>query len=132
MNSLQEMFGLPSYQLHHDALKNVFNAKMQEGQSVRELVLDMINQFNIAEANGGIVCEHNQVAFILHSLPTSYMSFRTNASMNKIQFNLTTLLSELQIYEVVLKSKSKNVVKGEANVAHSKKKFLKGSSSLTD
>ena len=52
MESLQEMFGQPSSQIQHEALKYVYNARMKEDQSVREHVLDLMVQFNVAEMNG--------------------------------------------------------------------------------
>ncbi|XP_050937748.1 uncharacterized protein LOC127148308 [Cucumis melo] len=42
MDSLQEMFGQASYQIKHDALKYIYNARMNEGASVREHVLNMM------------------------------------------------------------------------------------------
>ena len=48
--------------------------------------------------------------------------------MNKIRYNLTTLLNELQTFQSLMKNKEPQ--KGEANVVHSKK-FYKGSSSGT-
>ncbi|KAA0045350.1 gag/pol protein [Cucumis melo var. makuwa] len=99
---------------------------MKEGTSVREHVLDMIMHFNIAEVNGGAIDEANQVSFILESLPKSFIPFQTNASPNKIEFNLTTLLNELQHFQNLTNGKGKKV---EANVATPKRKFLRGSSS---
>ncbi|KAA0036106.1 gag/pol protein [Cucumis melo var. makuwa] len=72
---------------------------MKEGTSVREHVLDMMMHFNIAD---------------------------TNASLNKIEFNLTTLLNEFQLFQNLTKGKGKEV---EANVATTKGKFERGSSS---
>ena len=42
MDSLREMFGQPSIQIKQEAIKYIYNARMIEGQSVREHVLDMI------------------------------------------------------------------------------------------
>ncbi|TYK11034.1 gag/pol protein [Cucumis melo var. makuwa] len=72
---------------------------MKKGTSAREHVLDMMMHFNIAEVNGGAIDEANQVSFILESLPKSFIPFQTNASLNKIEFNLTTLLNELQRFQ---------------------------------
>ncbi|KAA0040309.1 gag/pol protein [Cucumis melo var. makuwa] len=55
--------------------------------------------FNIAEVNGDAIDEANHVSFILESLPKSFIPFQTNASLNKIEFNLTTLLNELQRFQ---------------------------------
>ncbi|TYK02478.1 gag/pol protein [Cucumis melo var. makuwa] len=99
---------------------------MKEGTSVREHVLDMMMHFNIAEVNGGVIDEANQVSFILESLPKSFIPFQKNASLNKIEFNLTTLLNELQRFQNLTKGKGKEV---EANVAPTKRKFSRGLSS---
>ncbi|XP_038889320.1 uncharacterized protein LOC120079230 [Benincasa hispida] len=42
IESLQEMFGQPSIQIWHKALKYIYNARMKESQSVREHVLDLM------------------------------------------------------------------------------------------
>ena len=126
MDSLREMFGQPSWSLRHEAIKHIYTKRMKEGTSVREHVLDMMMHFNIAEVNGGPIDEANQVSFILQSLPKSFVPFQTNASLNKIEFNLTTLLNELQRFQNLTLSKGKEV---EANVAVTKRKFIKGSSS---
>ena len=99
---------------------------MKEGTSVREHVLDMTMHFNIAKVNGGAIDEANQVSFILKSLLKSFIPFQTNVSLNKIEFNLTTLLNELQRFQNLTKGKGKEV---EANVATTKRKFSRGSSS---
>ena len=96
MDSLKGMFGQLEWFLRHEALKYIYTKRMKEGTSVREHVLDMMMHFNIAEVNGGAINEANQVSFILESLPKSFIPFQTNASLNKIEFNLTTLLNEFQ------------------------------------
>ncbi|KAA0033226.1 gag/pol protein [Cucumis melo var. makuwa] len=86
----------------------------------------MMMHFNITELNGGAIEEVNQVSFILEFLPKSFIPFQTNASLNKIdQFNLTTLLNELQLFQTLTIGKGKQV---EANVATTKGKFSRGSS----
>ncbi|KAA0060254.1 gag/pol protein [Cucumis melo var. makuwa] len=60
MDSLQEMFGQASYQINHDALKYIYNARMNEGASVREHVLNMMVHFNVAEMNGAVIDEASQ------------------------------------------------------------------------
>ncbi|KAA0043642.1 gag/pol protein [Cucumis melo var. makuwa] len=87
----------------------------------------MMMHFNIAEVNGGAIDEANQVSFILESLPKSFIPFQTNTSLNKIEFNLTTLLNELQRFQNLTMGKGKEI---EANVATTtKRKFSRGSSS---
>ncbi|XP_038902425.1 uncharacterized protein LOC120089071 [Benincasa hispida] len=95
IDSLREMFGQPSWSLRHEAIKHIYMKWMKEGTSVREHVLDMMMYFNTAKVNGGPINEANQVSFILQSLPKSFIPFETNASLNKMEFNLTILLNEL-------------------------------------
>ena len=57
MDSLKKMFGQTSYQIKHDALKYIYNARMTKGASVQEHVLDMIVHFNVAEMNVVVIDE---------------------------------------------------------------------------
>ncbi|KAA0035676.1 gag/pol protein [Cucumis melo var. makuwa] len=124
VDSLKGMFGQPEWSLRHEAIKYIYTKRMKKGTSVREHVLDMMMHFNITEVNGGAIDEANQVSFILESLLKSFIPFQTNASLNKIEFNLTTLLNELQHFQNLTKGKGKEV---EANVATTKGKFKRGS-----
>ncbi|KAA0054846.1 gag/pol protein [Cucumis melo var. makuwa] len=126
MDSLRAMFGQPEWSLRYEAIKYIYTKRMKEGTSVREHVLDMMMHFNIAEVNGGAIDEANQVSVILKSLPKSFIPFQTNASLNKIKFNLITFLNELQRFQTLTMDKGKQV---EANVATTKRKFSRGSSS---
>ncbi|KAA0038081.1 gag/pol protein [Cucumis melo var. makuwa] len=84
----------------------------------------MMMHFNITEVNGQPIDEANQVSFISQSLLKSFIQFQTNVSLNKIEFNLTTLFNELQRFQTLTLGKGKEV---EANVATTKRKFLRGS-----
>ncbi|KAA0067441.1 gag/pol protein [Cucumis melo var. makuwa] len=86
MDSLNKMFGQPSIQIKQEAIKYLYNARMKEGESVREHVLIMIVNFNVAKMNGAI------------------------------EYNMTTLLKELQTFQSL-----KGQKEGEANVANSKR-----------
>jgi len=116
----------PEWSLRHEAIKYIYTKRMKEGTSVREHVLDIMMHFNIAEVNGGVIDEANQVSFILESLLKSFIPFQTNASLNKIKFNQTPLLNELQHFQNLTMYRGKEV---EANVATTKRKFSRGSSS---
>ena len=72
-DSLREMFGQPSIQIKQEAIKYVYNARMKKGQSVREHVLDIIVNFNVAEMNEEIFDEKSQVSYILKFLPKSFL-----------------------------------------------------------
>ncbi|KAA0035259.1 gag/pol protein [Cucumis melo var. makuwa] len=94
MDELRAMFGQPEWSLRHEAIKYIYTKHMKEWTSVREHVLDMMMHFNIVEVNGGAINKANHVSFILESLSKSFIPFQTNTSLNKIEFNLTTLLNE--------------------------------------
>ena len=124
MESLQQMFGRPSEQAHHEAVKAVMNSKMKNGFSVREHVLKMIHHFNEAEINGAKIDEKTQVGMILETLSPSFLQFRTNYIMNHKKCNLTELLNELQSYETLIDDKG-----GKANIAEANAVVGKASSS---
>ncbi|XP_038904238.1 uncharacterized protein LOC120090582 [Benincasa hispida] len=107
MVSLQEMFEHPSSSIRLEAIKYVYGTRMKNGSNVREHVLDMMVHFNIVEAHGAIIDEISQLSMIFESLPKSYLLFRTNVVMNKITYNLTTFLNELQTYQSMMKLKEK-------------------------
>ncbi|KAA0058461.1 gag/pol protein [Cucumis melo var. makuwa] len=119
MDSLKGMFGKPEWSLKQEAIEYIYTKRMKEGTSVREHVLDMMMHFNITKVNGGSIDEANKVSFILESLLKSFIPFQTNVSLNKIEFNLITLLNELQRFQNLTKDKRKEV---EANVATTKRK----------
>ncbi|KAA0032046.1 gag/pol protein [Cucumis melo var. makuwa] len=60
MDSLKGLFGQPEWSLRHEAMKYIYTKQMKEGTSIREHVLHMMMQFNIAEVNGGDIDEANQ------------------------------------------------------------------------
>ncbi|RVW36992.1 Retrovirus-related Pol polyprotein from transposon TNT 1-94 [Vitis vinifera] len=124
MESLQQMFGRPSEQAHHEAVKAVMNSKMKNGSSVREHVLKMIHHFNEAEINGAKIDEKTQVGMILETLSPSFLQFKTNYIMNHKKCNLTELLNELQSYETLIDDKG-----GKANIAEANAVVGKASSS---
>ena len=73
MDSLQKMFGQLSSQIKHGALQFIYNARMNEGASVREHVLNMMVHFNVAEMNEVIIDKASQVSFIMKFLPESFL-----------------------------------------------------------
>ncbi|TYK08875.1 gag/pol protein [Cucumis melo var. makuwa] len=66
--------------------------------------------------NGAVFDEKSQVSYILKSLSKSFLQFISNVEMNKIEYNLSTLLKELQIFQSL-----KGRKEGEVNVAHSRR-----------
>ena len=123
MDSLQNMFGKQSEQSRREATRKYMNAKMSKGTLVRDHVLNMANYINEAELHGAIVDERTQVSIILDSLTPDFLQFTSNYVMNKLDYNVTQLLNELQTFEAISKTRTQ---KAEANVAETK-----ASSSLT-
>ncbi|KAA0033235.1 gag/pol protein [Cucumis melo var. makuwa] len=76
----------------------------------------MIVNFNVARMNGAVFVEKSQVLYILRFLPKTFLQFHSNVEMNKMEYNMTTLLKELQIFQSL-----KGHKEGEANVAHSRR-----------
>ena len=86
--------------------------------------MNMINLIHEAEIHGATVDEKTQVSVILESLTSAFILFTTNYIMNKLEYNLTQLLNELQTFETISKTRSKE---GEANVAERKPSSFAGS-----
>ncbi|KAA0035551.1 gag/pol protein [Cucumis melo var. makuwa] len=66
--------------------------------------------------NEAIFDNKSQVFYISKSLPKSFLQFCSNVEMNKIEYNMTTLLKELQTFQSL-----KGQKEGEENVAHSRR-----------
>ena len=73
MESLQQMFGRPSEQQRHEAVKAVMNGKMKRGVPVREHVIKMVSHINETEANGAVIDEATQVGMILETLSLDFL-----------------------------------------------------------
>ncbi|XP_075479016.1 uncharacterized protein LOC142519887 [Primulina tabacum] len=124
MDSLQAMFGQRSSQSKHEAIKNAMNAKMKKGQSVGAHVLNMVNYFTEAETHGATIDDGTQVSMILESLSPNFLQFKSNYVMNKLNYNMTQLLHELQTFEAISIGK---VQEGETNVVENKPSSSKSS-----
>ena len=93
------------------------NAKMSKGTPVRDHVLSMANYINEAELHGAIIDERTQLSIILDSLTSDFLQFTSNYVMNKLDYNVTQLLNELQTFEAISKTRTQ---KAEVNVAETK------------
>ena len=111
------MFRKPSNQSRHEAVKAIMNAKMKVGSSVREHVLKMISHINEAELHGATIDEATQVGMILETLSHDFLQFKSNYVMNKLSYNLTELLNELQTFESISKEKEPETKAAEGNIA---------------
>ena len=119
MDFLQNMFEKQSEQSSHEATRKYMNAKMSMSKCtpVRDHVLNMANYINEAELHGAIRDERTQVSIILDSLTPDFLQFTSNYVMNKLDYNVTQLLNELQTLEAISKTRTQ---KAEANVAKTK------------
>ena len=118
------MFGQQSDQCRHEAIRSYMNAKIKKGVSVREHVLNIINMMHEAEIYGATIDERTRDSIILESLTPAFSQFITNYVMNKLQYNMTRLLNELQTFEAISKTRPKE---GEANVVEHKPSSSSGS-----
>ena len=72
----------------------------------------MIDHLHNAKLNAAMIDTKTQLSIILQSLPSKFQQFKNNYVMNKVSYNLTQLLNELQAFESVNDRKG-----SEANVA---------------
>ena len=79
---------------------------------VRVHMLEVIALLNDMEIMGALIDEETQVDMVLETLSDSFDTFKLNYSMNKLSYNFTELMKELQAVEALF-SKGKNR-KGEA------------------
>ncbi|KAL5564742.1 hypothetical protein UlMin_027906 [Ulmus minor] len=112
MASVQAMFGETSTRARFEAVKAIMNSRMKLGTPVRDHLLRIMAHFNEAEIHGSSIDQQTQVGMILETLPDSFIPFKTNYVLNKMDLNLTALMTELQTFESMIKSKG-----GEANMA---------------
>ncbi|KAL5539145.1 hypothetical protein UlMin_045516 [Ulmus minor] len=111
MASVQAMFGETSTRARFEAVKAIMNSRMKLGTPVRDHLLRIMAHFNEAEIHGSSIDQQTHVGMILETLPDSFIPFKTNYVLNKMDLNLTALMTELQTFESMIKSKG-----GEANM----------------
>ncbi|XP_038904530.1 uncharacterized protein LOC120090909 [Benincasa hispida] len=75
MVSLQEMFKKPSSSVRHEAIKYVYNSRIEEGTSIREHVIDMMVHFNITEAHNAVTNEKSQEIYFGINIHYEWMSY---------------------------------------------------------
>ncbi|GAV84722.1 UBN2_2 domain-containing protein [Cephalotus follicularis] len=90
-------------------IAELYGTKMNEGSSINDHVLKMINAIERLEALGIIQDTELSTDLILYSLPPSFSGFITNFNMNRITATLADLLNMLREAEA-------NMYKGKAPV----------------
>ncbi|KAL5544155.1 hypothetical protein UlMin_007939 [Ulmus minor] len=122
MTSVQAMFGETSTRARFEAVKAIMNSRMKLGTPVRDHLLRIMAHFNEAEIHGSSIDQQTQVGMILETLPDSFIPFKTNYVLNKMDLNLTALMTELQTFESMIKSKGREANMVVASSSSSKKK----------
>ncbi|KAL8093711.1 hypothetical protein AgCh_035549 [Apium graveolens] len=97
--NLKELFGDQNRAARKVAMKDLMNTQMAEGTPVRDHVLKMMSYLNEIEILGTELDGETQIVIILMSLSKSFEQFRLNYNMNKRQYSLAELLTELQAAE---------------------------------
>ncbi|XP_075507983.1 uncharacterized protein LOC142544833 [Primulina tabacum] len=123
MDSLQEMFEHQGRQARQAAIRTIMNMRMKPGTPVRDHMLALIAQFNMAEVLGAEIKSETQVDMALETLPEMFSQFKVSYNMNKLNMSLTELMKELQNAESVLKTKTGDAfVVASAGPSYSKPK----------
>ena len=73
--------------------------------------LRIMAYFNEVEIHGSSIKQQTRIGMILETLPDSFIPFKTNYVLNKMDLNLNVLMTDLQAFEGMIKSKG-----GEANM----------------
>ncbi|KAL8114038.1 hypothetical protein AgCh_021072 [Apium graveolens] len=97
--NLKELFGDQNRAARKVAMKALMNTQMAEGTPVRDHVLKMVSHLNEIEILGAELDGETQIDIILMSLSKSFEQFCLNYNMNKRQYSLAELLTELQAAE---------------------------------
>ncbi|KAL5547171.1 hypothetical protein UlMin_006858 [Ulmus minor] len=127
MASVQDMFGETSTRARFEAVKAIMNSRMKLGTPIRDHLLRIMTHFNEAEIHGSSIDQQTQVDMILETLPDSFIPFKTNYVLNKMDLNLTALMTELQTFESMIKSKG-----GEANMVVASSSSFKKKKKVSD
>lgn len=96
---------LKNYTTRHWSLYTILKWKRS---SDREHILNLMAHFNVTEINGVVIDKNSQISFILESLPRSFIQFKMNYILNKLNYEITQLLNELQTFESIMCDKKQN------------------------
>ena len=91
---LVELYGEHSRTARYEISKELFGAKMREGEKLGDHVLKMISRIERLEALDFTMNPHLQTDLILQSLPDSFFQFVMNFNCNEIECNLARLMNK--------------------------------------
>ena len=100
---LQELYGEQSRTAKYNIVKDPFKARMNEGSSVTDHTLKMINHIEQLKKLDVIIEADMCLDIILQSLPDSFGPFILNFHMNKLEPTLPGLHNLLKMTEETLK-----------------------------
>ncbi|GAV83627.1 zf-CCHC domain-containing protein/UBN2_2 domain-containing protein, partial [Cephalotus follicularis] len=96
---LQEMYGAESRTQRFNLSRKLFQAQIQEGASVHEHGLKIIDRIEQLAQLGFVIDHDLYVDLIFTSLPKSFSQFLVNFHMNKIEVTLSELIAMLRTTE---------------------------------
>jgi hypothetical protein len=99
MLRLKELYAEPDRAARYEISKELFGAKMKEGESVQIHVLKMIDSIERLGQLGFVMDHELSIDLVLQSLPPSYAQFVLNFNMNKLEVTLPELLNMLRTAE---------------------------------
>lgn len=103
---LQGLYGGQSRMEKFNIFKEIFTVRMEEGSSVLEHGLKMINYIAQLEKLGSVLDKDLATDLILQSLPDSFSQFVMNFYMNKLDCELTELVNMLTTAEKYIKKEN--------------------------
>ena len=87
------MFRETSTRARFEAVKAIMNTRMKLGTPVKDHLLRIMAHFNEVEIHGSNINQQTQIGTILGTLSDSFIPFKTNYVLNKMDLNLTALLN---------------------------------------
>lgn len=84
-------------------MKTVMDTKMVEGTPAQDHVLKMIDSLNKLEVLSVEINADSHIDIILELLPDSFMNFKLNYNMDKMNLTMAGLSSQLVAVEGILK-----------------------------
>ena len=117
---LNDFFGTLNDMDRHKTSCAIFNARMKEGSSVTDHVLNMIELMEHLSSLGFLLHEQLRKDAILNSLSKSFLPFLTNYRLSKPVVNYHGLLGLLQTFKKdhQLHKKMVNFIRGSSSEGH--------------
>ncbi|XP_022893967.1 uncharacterized protein LOC111408438 [Olea europaea var. sylvestris] len=87
LESLKDMFGHQSRRARFEAILTLQNIRMKPGMPVKDHMLTMIADFNVAENLGATIEQETQVDMLLNSSFDMFSQFRLSLAQDKYAIN---------------------------------------------